>query len=83
MTREVAIRNLEMIRIAFVDPVTKEQRKLINDTVDMAISALSENKGEWIYDGDCIHCSSCKSAFNNLIGFNFCPNCGADMREGE
>ena len=42
-----------------------------------------ENKGEWIYDGDCIHCSSCKSAFNNLIGFNFCPNCGADMREGE
>lgn len=41
MTREVAIRNLEMIRIAFVNPVTKEQRKLIDDTVDMAISALS------------------------------------------
>lgn len=45
------------------------------------LSADSEReKGEWIYDGDCIHCSSCKSAFNNLIGFNFCPNCGADMR---
>ena len=48
MTREVAIRNLEMIRIAFVNPVTKEQRKLIDDTVDMAISALSENKGDLI-----------------------------------
>lgn len=37
-------------------------------------------KGEWIFDGDCIHCNKCKRAFNNLIGFNFCPNCGADMR---
>lgn len=48
MTKEVAIRNLEMIRIAFVNPATKEQRKLINDTVEMAISALSEKKGDFI-----------------------------------
>lgn len=42
MTREEAITNLNMISIAFVDPVTREQRKLINDTFDMAIQALSQ-----------------------------------------
>ena len=40
MTREEAIANLEMIRVAFVEPVTKEQRKLIDDTFNMAIEAL-------------------------------------------
>lgn len=42
MTREEAINNLNMINIAFVEPVTKEQRKLINDTFDEAIKALVE-----------------------------------------
>ena len=46
MTREEAIKNLEMIRIAFVEPVTKEQGKLIDDTIDMAISALSAELSE-------------------------------------
>ena len=32
-----------MIRVAFVEPVTKEQRKLIDDTFDMAIKALEQN----------------------------------------
>lgn len=93
MTREVAIRNLEMIRIAFVDPVTKEQRKLIDDTVDMAISALSENKaedrpkGEWILDetDNSVECNKCLcQIYPNDISYgepHFCPNCGADMRE--
>ena len=40
MTREEAIANLNMISVAFVEPVTKEQRKLINDTFDIAIEAL-------------------------------------------
>ena len=42
MTREEAIANLNMISVAFVDPVTKEHRKLINDTFEMAIKALSQ-----------------------------------------
>ena len=46
MTREEAITNLNMISIAFVDPVTREQRKLINDTFDMAIQALSQEPTE-------------------------------------
>lgn len=42
MTREEAITNLNMIRVAFVDPVTKEQMKLINNTFDTAIKALEQ-----------------------------------------
>ena len=42
MTRENAINNLEMISVAFVGPVTKEQKKLIDDTFDMAIKALKQ-----------------------------------------
>ena len=42
MTREEAIKNLEMIRVAFVEPVTKEQRKLIDDTFDIAIKTLKQ-----------------------------------------
>ena len=42
MNREEAIKNLEMIRVAFVEPVTKEQRKLIDDTFYMAIKALEQ-----------------------------------------
>ena len=49
MTREEAINNLNMISVAFVEPVTKEQRKLIDDTFDMAIKALEQNESaeEW------------------------------------
>lgn len=40
MTRKEAVANLNMISVAFVEPVTKEQRKLIDDTFGMAIEAL-------------------------------------------
>jgi len=46
MTREEAIVNLKMIGVAFVEPVTKEQRKLIDDTFEMAIQALSQKPCE-------------------------------------
>ena len=51
MTREEAIANLYMISVAFVEPITKEQRKLINDTFDMAIEALKQEQktGHWEY----------------------------------
>lgn len=42
MTTEEAITNLEMIGVAFVEPITNEQRKLIDDTFDMAINALEQ-----------------------------------------
>ena len=42
MTRADAIANLKMISVAFVEPVTQEQRTLIDDTFDMAINALEQ-----------------------------------------
>lgn len=48
-------------------------------------------KGEWIeqddgWDGIYYECSECREAFTLMDGtptdnlYNFCPNCGADMR---
>ena len=40
-----------------------------------------ENNGKWIEfgDGRCI-CSKCNFYLGAFSFFNFCPNCGADMR---
>lgn len=57
------------------------------------LKALREQKrphGEWKYNPDCVNdemqseffCSICnRGAYSRLD--NFCPNCGADMREGD
>ena len=54
---------------------------------DMAISALSENKGEWIpvygKNGKTImsyKCSKCNFHPKHAIITDFCGGCGADMR---
>ena len=55
--------------------------------IDMAIEALKERPhGEWIYhkewecDGECaFECSKC--GMGTDVDYNFCPNCGADMRK--
>ena len=56
-----------------------------------AADVVEWKRGEWIVCGDgnnvpymCSHCG--KTAPANLIemwGADFCPNCGADMREAE
>ena len=97
MTRKDAINNLNMISIAFVEPVTKEQRKLINDTFDMAIKALDQEPkpGHWINHILSIECSCCGNKLfaddenENCkdydaiddLGYKFCPICGAKMEE--
>ena len=37
--------------------------------------------GEWLYDGTYYKCSACLDLC--YASFNFCPNCGADMRGEE
>ena len=39
-------------------------------------------RGHWEYISFMIvKCSNCQETFQELAGDNFCPNCGADMRE--
>lgn len=67
-----------------------------NEALDMAISALSENKGEWIKYSfprcgeQHYQCTSCGYYINfgqwgelYTKEFKFCPNCGARMKGGE
>lgn len=51
---------------------------------------VERNHGEWIEINDGLvkgYCSQCGwlSYYyeNEIIGMNYCPNCGADMREGK
>ena len=53
------------------------------------IDAVEVVHGEWIKRHGTINCSVCKrsnwsACFEDTVrSFNFCPNCGADMRERE
>lgn len=66
--------------------MSKEEKRYYSEALDMAISALSEsdNKGEWILDKEHSHtlelwaCSKCQRWGAKF--YNFCPNCGADMK---
>ena len=46
-------------------------------------------KGHWTHDGATVRCSNCERGYKDAFGrtsaitYNFCPNCGADMREVE
>jgi len=57
----------------------------IPEAFDMAIAALKDArpKGKWIVDERMVFpkCSCCKVEGYN--SFDFCPMCGADMREGD
>ncbi len=90
MTNEEAIANLEMIRLAFVAPVTNEQRKLIYDTFKMATEALKAQKvGHWIKtpkavmgEGYMWYCDKCEhqvyqDSSRDYPSENYCPNCGS------
>lgn len=51
------------------------------------IEAVPAVHGEWIYENYTWHCGVCgfhpfKGYIPKEPGFNFCPNCGADMRKG-
>ena len=63
MTREEAINNLNMISVAFVEAETKEQRKIIDDTFNMAIKAI---KQEPILD-------KIRAEIETLIEWHDCP----------
>ena len=84
MTREEAIKRLEVHK-KFMDSRGVKTK----DAIDMAIEALSERTGEWILvcdsegEGDNLYrCSECGCEYGcqEYDKPNFCPDCGADMR---
>ena len=61
------------------------------DALDRAENAIgnlppAQPAGHWIFIGDGYKCSECGSVYSwwaDSQTSNYCPNCGADMREGE
>lgn len=64
-----------------------KDRKATEEAVNMAIEALSDRTGEWIYSTKQLEivpmweCSCCR--IRAAKKFNFCPNCGAIMKGGD
>ena len=53
---------------------------LCEHIVEILDDAKARPHGEWIYHKECaFECSKCGMGVD--VGYNFCPNCGADMRE--
>lgn len=58
------------------------------EAIDIAIEVLKEKpriKSKWIGEPNCWYrCSHCGSHYPSIIAimeYNYCPDCGADMRE--
>lgn len=86
MTREEAIKMLKSKMDGHTDTSYEWA-----ETVRMAIKALEQEprKGHWEHDRVNVRCSNCGRGYKDAFGrtsaitYNFCPNCGADMREVE
>ena len=54
-----------------------------------SVTPQEPKKGHWTHDGATVRCSNCGRGYKDAFGrtsaitYNFCPNCGADMREVE
>ena len=88
MTRDEAINIVQGARQYLTAGNPIWDAKKIDEAMSMAISALSERTGEWIFNPkDAIElmftkpkCSKC--GFESSDGGNYCPNCGAKMCKG-
>lgn len=58
-----------------------------NKMMEAPTADVRENvHGKWLYTDDLYEtpfCSVCKWESLDYLEFNYCPNCGADMRKGE
>lgn len=85
------LKESDVMRIAFQLPY------VVNSAFFDAVKALpsaDRPQGEWIFDPEILcsdtgvysagyRCSVCGKGYFRVEGMNYCPNCGADMREGE
>lgn len=65
-----------------------EDRRIFYEVIDRQPTIEERKRGEWMpSDTDGFVCSACRNGYRNqptLMGkpmFEFCPVCGADMRE--
>lgn len=88
--RELSITYLEVIKEKYIEGEGYERHPLPEYyAIESAIKALEQEprKGHWIlggYDDYYYICDKCKfkaSEYYAKPTYNFCPNCGADMRE--
>ena len=89
MTKHDAIKHLSY-KIAFAEQYDERWADNVRiDALEIAVRAMAEErkKGKWIDEPNCWYrCSYCKSHYPSIKGtmeYNFCPNCGADMRGDE
>ena len=89
-----AIKNLpsaepEKMLVAEVKLSKDQIQDAVNNAVEeiKAEMELKRRKGKWIHDNpNTFRCSKCNKYLDIGCGnmkMNYCPNCGADMREGE
>ena len=65
--------------------LTAGEKRLLCRIVDKAPTFEERPQGKWIFkhNSSDIWCSVCDENFDEIPQkFNYCPNCGADMREG-
>ena len=59
----------------------KEAMKMLIDKIENAPTIEERKNGRWIpKDDGRYHCSSCDGIAPKGYRWDFCPNCGADMR---
>lgn len=92
ISREAAIKEIKA-HVCFACPFKAYSCAPEKCGTNAALQALSEIpaadvrpvvRGKWEYISfmTC-RCSVCKEVFHELEGDNYCPNCGADMREAK
>lgn len=88
MTREEeAIKNLEALLLkANITDVYGDMEDMTpyEDAVNMAIQALKREPAHWTIDFICSNCGCKCYLFDIDFGdYNYCPNCGSEMKEGD
>ena len=70
-------------KVGNIKPKNKSEYELLGKFMNMItyFPTVERPHGEWIPDGTCSECGVYSSLNKNTA--YFCPNCGADMREGE
>lgn len=82
MTNEEAVKVIKS-ECYVANLLNLDRTRMINTALDKAVEALegSRLKGEWrtcYSPGSTVRCSNCWKSFRTE--WDFCPNCGADMR---